>query len=48
MEEDTKIRESICNDCEYGIDIENCRNCLFNTLCNLTPLIDLPKHKWRW
>ena len=26
-------REELCQNCEVGICIQNCRNCLFNVLC---------------
>lgn len=29
----TKYIESMCEDCELWIKIENCRECLFNVLC---------------
>lgn len=32
MEKLDKAREEICCDCIDGIDIENCRQCLFNVL----------------
>jgi hypothetical protein len=31
-------REEICQSCEVGICISNCRNCLFNVLCSHEPL----------
>lgn len=30
-------REDFCQNCEAGICVSNCRNCLFNVLCDYNP-----------
>ena len=30
-------REDFCQSCEVGICIKNCKNCLFNVLCDYKP-----------
>ena len=34
MWEKEKMREDFCQDCELWTQIDNCRDCLFNVLCN--------------
>jgi hypothetical protein len=35
MDKLDKAREEICKDCLMWVKIENCRECLFNAMCDI-------------